>query len=125
MKRALNLILLLTVAFFAFVIWRDSARSPAGAAGAVRWLRGGICARCEGRGEVACAFCDGKGRALQRIQTPCDQCGGSGRYASRVGGQEAPCPFCRGTGRIEAMTDAVCAACGGNGRVPCPACARP
>jgi len=81
-----------------------------------------VCAQCAGTGLVPCTVCGGKGKVTRAEQVRCEQCGGTGRYKSRVGGGDAPCPFCNGTGYQKREMDARCPACNGTGKVPCPAC---
>lgn len=67
-----------------------------------------------------CATCAGGGMVDGPvINTPCDQCGGSGQYQHKLKRTSAKCPFCRGTGVKESHRDRVtCSTCGGSGLKP-------
>ena len=96
--------------------WRDIMRP-------VTTLVTGVCTACDGEGTIVCPACGGEGTVERVRQIDCGQCGGSGRYESRIGtGQPGPCPFCRGTGKVEVQERGTCARCQGQGRASCAEC---
>lgn len=83
------------------------------------------CALCQGSGQARCSVCGGAGSVDGMLMhTPCDQCGGTGKYQQRLKKGVVRCPFCRGTGTKESFQARMaCATCGGKGVVACASCA--
>ncbi len=75
--------------------------------------RSGICARCQGRGQVHCGNCDGK--TYKAVQVTCETCDGTGE-----------CPQCRGTEKVPCgcggrqQGGTACPRCEGTGQQACP-----
>lgn len=139
MKALNRLVLLAGLILIGYIIWqaRSGARVGGGASSSggitapgtnsgapdtTTSRRLGSCAQCQGTGVVSCGVCGGKGSVTRTEQVNCHQCGGSGRYQSRVGARDSPCPFCNGTGKVGKTVTAPCSACRGTGKVPCPTC---
>lgn len=77
-------------------------------------------------GNEKCPTCAGTGKIDGPVvNTPCEQCKGTGIYHMKLKEASVKCPFCRGTGIKESHRPRIaCTTCGGTGIKPVEAAAK-